>query len=388
MPEQSLVDLLQTLVAIPSVNPDLTDDPSTGGEARMADYLGQFLAGRGFTVERHEVIKGRPNILARIGSSGARKKFMIEVHLDTQGVQGMTVPPFEGRIEDGRLYGRGACDMKGPMAAALFALQPDVLRALADGGVELIFVGAIGEERGNIGAEQLVAMGIGADEALVLEPTDLNIVHAHKGAFWFEVETQGVAAHGSNPDGGLSAVAGMMGVLEMIDARTKAARKIHQHTTLGVPTANIGIIRGGTSTNIVPDRCVIEVDRRTIPGETSAQILDDIKNGLDEIKKAGRISGWRVKEIKDGVPFETATDGSLIKRLRASCAEHAVTARVEGAAWYSDAGPFSRTCRQVAVFGPGSIAQAHTADEYIELASLQKGSDILKTFLKQLAAGS
>lgn len=383
---QAVVELARKLVSIPSVNPVLADDPGISGEHRMADFLGDYLVKRGFRVAHHEGTRGRPNIVGTYGPSHPKRRLMIEVHLDTQGIHGMTVPPFEGVIDQNRLYGRGSCDMKGPMAAAMVNLTGENLDALAQAGVQLLFVGAIGEETGNIGALELVDAGIGADEVLVLEPTELHIVHAHKGAFWFEVEVIGVAAHGSNPDKGVSAIRGMSRVMEIVHEQT--ATVALRSELLGGPSVNIGMIRGGSSINIVPERCVIEVDRRTVPGENSKVIMDQLREGLDGLVKQGVIRQGTVRQIKEGVPFETTAGSSLVKRLCASCAAHNVAPVTEGASWYSDAGPFSKTCREVAVFGPGSIRQAHTADEYIELSSLIAGAEIIHHFLRQTARES
>ncbi len=385
MADLSLVDVLRKLVSIPSVNPMLADDPAIGSEKPLAEFLAGFLERRGFAVDWIEPIPGRPNVVGRFGPKSCKRSILVESHLDTQGIHGMVVPPFDAQVSNGRLYGRGACDTKGPMAAALTALTPALLQRLAAAGVQLIYVGAIGEEKGNIGAEQLVEMGVGADEALILEPTELAIVHAHKGALWFEIEARGLAAHGSNPERGVNAIRGMMKILDGLEADV-AEQAQHAHPLLGRSTVNIGLIRGGSSINIVPDRCVVEVDRRTLPGEQNAAILQGVRRRLEALAQAGVISGWDVRPIKDGSPFETTVDSRLVQRLAASCRGAGEPGRTEGASWFSDAGPFARTCREVAVFGPGSIKQAHTADEYIELDSLEKGASILADFFGRLAA--
>lgn len=385
MADQTLVEFLRTLVSIPSVNPLLADDPRVGTEKPLAHFLADHLKGKGFAVEWHEITNGRPNVVGRFGPAAPRRSLLIESHLDTQGIHGMTVPPFDGIVRDGRLYGRGACDTKGPMAAALMALDEKILARLAAAGCQVICVGAVGEEKGNIGAEQLVDLDVGADEALVLEPTELAVVHAHKGALWFEIEVEGVAAHGSNPALGLSAIGGMMQVMQLVQRQVDEERRERSNALLGQSTVNIGIIKGGTSINIVPERCVIEVDRRTLPGDDNRQILQRLRDGLRQLQEQGAIKGSSVRLIKEGLPFETTADSRLVRRLGASCEDCGVAPRAEGAAWYSDAGPFSRTCREIAVFGPGSIAQAHTADEYIELESLEKGRAVIARFLARLA---
>lgn len=378
-PIPEVVSLTRKLVSIPSVNPVLADDPSISGEHRLAEYLSEYLRQRNFRVDFHEAIRGRPNVVGTFGPLAPKRRLIIEAHLDTQGIHGMTVPPFDGGIKDGRLYGRGACDMKGPMAAALVNLTPQILQQLSGAGVQLVFIAAIGEETGNIGALELVDADVGADEILVLEPTDLHVVHAHKGAFWFEVEVKGIAAHGSNPGKGLSAIQGMSRVIDMIYRQTDGVSI--RNPLLGRSTVNVGIIRGGTSINIVPERCVIEVDRRTLPGEKSDEIIGLVREGIAAMITGGQLVHGEVRRIKEGVPFETTADSALVRRLCCACSDHAVQPVTEGAAWYSDAGPFSKTCREVAVFGPGSITQAHTADEYIEISELIKGAAIIESFL-------
>ncbi|HMO50497.1 MAG TPA: M20 family metallopeptidase [Kiritimatiellia bacterium] len=378
-----VLELARTLIAIPSVNPLLTDDPSVAGEHRMADFLSDYLDRRGFRIERYEITSGRPNVVASFGPESPGRTVMVEVHLDTQGIHGMTVPPFEGLVRDGRLYGRGACDMKGPMAAALVNLTPETLDGLASAGVRLLIAGAMGEETGNLGALELVDAGVGADETLVLEPTDLHVVHAHKGAFWFEVEVRGIAAHGSNPDKGKSAIIAMADVVAEIQRQTESLAMVHP--LLGRPTVNIGTIRGGTSINIVPECCTIQVDRRTLPEESSAALIENLQGALDAMIRRGVMTSATIRRIKEGKPFATGADTRLVRRLGQSLGDHGIPLVTEGAAWYSDAGPFSRTSGEVAVFGPGSIRQAHTADEYIDIAELERGAAVIGGFFRLLA---
>ena len=378
------IALAQKLVAIPSVNPRLGDDPAIIGEHRLADFLSDYLNNLGFAVDRHEMTPGRPNLVASYGPQMPRKTFLFEAHLDTQGIHNMTVPPFAGILSnEGRLYGRGACDMKGPMASALSALEPDRLARLAEAGVRVLFIGAIGEETGNIGATQLAGLGIGADEAIVLEPTDLNIVHAHKGVAWFEVECFGVAVHGSNPGLGINAIEGAAAWIAEMKSALDALPL--EHPSLGKPTLNIGRIRGGSSINIVPERCVLEVDRRMVPGEKAEEILDHARAIAERLVKHGLLRAASIESIESGAPFETGVDSSLSRRLTEACRDEKTEPRVEGASWYSDAGPLSKTCGQIAVFGPGSIRQAHTADEYISVQELQTGTRILRRLLDRLA---
>lgn len=384
MTNKELTDLLAQLVAVPSVNPHDEPDARIAGEKRIADVVAAYLSECGFDVSLSEREAGRPNLLAARGPADARRTLLLEVHLDTVGVKGMKRPPFEPRVEDGKLYGRGACDDKGPMASALFALKHADLDRLAGAGVRVVFAGAMGEETGNIGAVRLVEDGLRADQTIVLEPTELAVIHAHKGALWFEVEVRGRAAHGSHPEHGVNAVTGMAHVLRFLEERIAGDRKRLDHPLLGKPSLSVGSIHGGTSVNIVPDRCVIGVDRRTLPGENNEAVLEAVRLELERLASEGLILSHEIRLLKEGTPFETAVPSPLVDLLTKSCEQEGRPVRMEGAAWYSDAGPLSAVSGEIAVFGPGSIRQAHTAEEYIDLEELDAGGRILRRFLQRL----
>ncbi|HMP73636.1 MAG TPA: M20 family metallopeptidase [Kiritimatiellia bacterium] len=380
--------LLRELVSIPSVNPLLADDPDIAGEARLGSFVARWFDERGFRVSEATLTPGRPNVMARRGPEAPRMTVMFEAHLDTQGIHGMTVEPFAGHVVDGRMYGRGACDMKGAMAAAMTALDdPERLERLEAAGVAILFVGAIGEETGNEGALELAGMRVGADFAIVLEPTDLNLVRAHKGVAWMEVELVGRAAHGSVPEQGRNAIEGMMEFLDRFRAMDEV-RFPPAHSLLGCPTLNVGKIWGGTSINIVAERCRVGLDRRMLPGEQVEEIVALAQAVVDEVVEAGYALEGSARLLKSGIAYETKADAELIDRLGAAIEAEGVARVVRGAGWYSDAGPFSRTCGEVVVFGPGSIDQAHTADEYIELEEVAKATRILARFLDHLALGA
>lgn len=388
MADPELVSLLEQLIAIPSVSPEYADDPAAAGETRIASFLADTLARLGFKIELDEVAPGRPNLIASFGPDKPCRTLLFESHMDTVGVAGMSRPPFKAVYENTRLYARGACDDKGPMAAAIAALSCDRLEKLAASGVRIVFVGVMGEETGNIGAARLVEKGVRADQIVVLEPTELSIVHSHKGMIWLRVEVGGLAAHGSNPDRGVNAIAGMASVMQFLHERIAEDQQARHDPVLGRPTLNIGMIRGGYAVNIVPDSCVIEADRRTLPGEDEAEIIEQIRGGLVELQGMGRIMSHAVHVMKLGRPFRTSENCGLIAALKLGAARMGCEARLEGAAWFSDASVLSRIAPEVAVFGPGSIKQAHTADEHIDLDDLQAGCDILRRFLECVAENS
>ncbi len=373
------IDLLRQLVAIPSVNPALSDDDAHRGEARLVDWLEPWFAQKGFQTRRIEATPGRPNLLVEFGDERAARTILFESHLDTVGVSGFQGDPFALREDAGRLYGRGTCDTKGPLAALMAALDAETLAAIRDSGVRLLWLGAIGEETGNLGAEEAVAAGIRADECVVLEPTGLHIVHAHKGACWFKAATRGRAAHGSDPARGDNAILKIPAVWRAIEAATAEAAAAHALPDLGAPTVSLGTICGGTGTNVVPDRCEIQVDRRFLPGETCAGILVDLRRRLADIP-----GGVEITLLKEGRAFHTDAAADLPRRFGAALAAAGVEPVCETAAWCSDAGVLADACAQTIVWGPGAIAQAHTVDEFIESASLAAGTEALRQFLQTL----
>ena len=235
-------EILRQIVAIPSVNPALADDPALRGEARLVEFLEPWFAKKGFRAERVGATPGRPNLLARFGAAAPERTILFESHLDTVGVAGFAGDPFAPREENGRLYGRGACDTKGPLAAFMAALDAEVLAALGKSATQLVWLGAIGEETGNLGAEEAVAAGLRADECVVLEPTDLRIVHAHKGACWFTVATRGRAVHASDPARGDNAILKMPAVWRILEEEANEAAAGFTGHTLGRPTVSVGTI--------------------------------------------------------------------------------------------------------------------------------------------------
>jgi acetylornithine deacetylase len=384
MPETSTVELLKQFVAIPSVNPAHTDDPAIANEFRMANFLGEVLTGIGFEVEQDRVTPERGNVIGRFGPANPQRTILFEAHLDTVGVSDMVIPPFEPRIENGRLYGRGSCDMKGAMAAALTAMDAGLLQRIAARGIEILFVGAYGEEAGNQGAERLVAQGRKAHQAVVLEPTDLSIVYAHKGALWLEVTLTGEAGHGSDPDRGRNAIFAIAELVQWLRERNQVHQVEHQDPILGKPTLNIGRIDGGLAINIVAHRCRLEIDRRVVASEDNQTVVAEIQDYLNAQIEADRIRSADVRVLKSGRPFVTSADSALVQSLQAALTACNCAPELKTAAWFSDAGPLSVSCDEIVVFGPGSIHQAHTVDEYIELAELEKGRQVIRAYLEGL----
>ncbi|MEO7933825.1 MAG: M20 family metallopeptidase [Chthoniobacterales bacterium] len=367
----SVLDLARELIRIPSVNP--AGDPGTDqiGEKAIADYLCGFLREAGADVSLVEILPGRPNVVARFHSNSTAKKprLAFAPHTDTVGVSGMEVAPFGGEVRDGRLYGRGACDTKGPMAAQLWALW-QMRHQLADLSHEIIFLGLMDEEAGQAGSIAAAADDL-ADFVIVAEPTSMEIVHTHKGSIWLEVATHGLAAHSSRPELGKNAIYDMARVVRCIEERLAPRLADEFHPILGSPTISAGVIRGGQKINVVPDNCQLEVDVRTIPGMENflAQLTQEIQLVCPTAT---------VTVSKQSPALHTETGHPLIANLME------LGSKPVGAPWFCDAAMFAAAGIPSIAMGPGSISQAHTADEWIEVAELERGAEFFARFLQSL----
>ena len=268
----SVITLLRDLVAIDSVNPSLV--PGGAGEAAVAERIAAALRAAGIDVELTEVAPGRPNVVGVVEGKAPGRTLMLCGHTDTVGVEGVTAP-FDPVVRDGRLYGRGSQDMKSGVAAMVDA----AVRAAQDGGLprgRLVVAAVADEEHASVGAEALVETH-SADGAVVTEPTDLRVATAHKGFEWVEVETRGRAAHGSRPADGRDAILHMgrvLGRLEAVEAGLKAGPT---HPRLGRASLHASTIHGGQALSVYPDRCVLGVERRTLPGEPSDVGLTEVQ---------------------------------------------------------------------------------------------------------------
>ncbi len=353
--------LLQELVRIPSVTPVGNPGTTRTGEAELAGFVANFLRKLSLDVEVQEVRPGRPNVIGHFASRGGKRRVALAPHTDTVSVTGMTIDPFGGEVRDGKLFGRGACDTKGSVAAMLGALARCVRAGeFRAGDLDVDFCAVMGEETGSDGARALCARGYRADFAIAGEPTNCRAVHAHKGSLWFKVITRGKSCHASTPELGKNAVVKMAAVIPGLLDRSRWPAP---DPVLGAPTINVGVIRGGSATNIVPDRCEVEVDRRLIPGEQADRVLADIRDRL----------GVEIEAVRECPPLFTPADHPFIRALDVP---------VCGAPWFCDAAVFAEHGIPAIAFGPGDIAQAHTADEFLELAELHRATEILERFLK------
>ena len=368
--------LLAELIALPSVNPAfLPLRHPLAGEKRVADFLAATAAQAGLDVDFQKVLPGRSNVIARLRPKNKiQKTILLAPHMDTVGADGTKFIP---QRKNGRLHGRGACDTKGSVAAMLCALCELAKSKSRPAETEIIFAGLIDEEQTQAGSRAFAASGFKADLAIVGEPTKLQVVTAHKGSLWLHLETQGQSAHGATPHLGKNAVHEMARVVCALETDYAARLKKRKHKLLGAATVNVGKISGGTQPNIVPDSCVIEVDRRTLPGETEKSVRAEISKLLAAKKLSAKISSAK---LAPALPLETDLKLPLVQSFLRSVKQ----TRPRGVDYFCDAAVLSAAGMPSVVFGPGDIAQAHTADEWISLAELERAKDLLVRFLASL----
>jgi acetylornithine deacetylase len=359
--------VLQDLVRINSVNPVL--DPSAPGEREIAQYVGGAMTAIGADVRYHEPKPGRLSVVARLRGSHPGRSLMLNAHADTVDVAGMGAP-FSGEIRNGRLYGRGAFDMKGGLAAMMGAVK-----ALADAGCphggEILLAAVADEEYASLGTEDLVAHYL-PDAAIVTEPTALDICLAHKGFAWFEVTTKGCAAHGSRFDLGIDANMRMGRVLADLDLLEQSLRARTPHRLLGPPSLHAATIAGGSGISTYAASCRLQIERRTIPGERRDAITGEIRDVL--LRQAARdstfVADFEVLLVRE--PFEVAEDAAIVRALtEASTAVLGRRPAYVGQTPWMDAALLAAAGTETVVMG-ATGAGAHAEEEWVELASVHQ----------------
>lgn len=370
--------LLCELIALPSVNPAFLppSDPHAG-EKHVADFLAATAAGAGLIVEFQKVLPGRSNLIVRLLPSGkVRQRIALAPHMDTVGAD--DEKQFTPRRKTGRIYGRGACDTKGSIAVFLSALIELVSVRHRPSSTEICLVALVDEENGQAGSRFLAKSGFKADLAIVGEPTRLQIVTAHKGDLWLQLETKGKAAHGSRPELGCNAVHLMAKIVHLLETDYARQLRRRRHSLLRHATINVGAISGGRQPNIVPDWCTIRIDRRTIPGESDPAVKREI---LNFIRRHGlSASMLDTKNEEPAPPLETDPRLPLVQQFLRSAGQK----NPAGVDFFTDAGVLASAGVPSVVFGPGDIAQAHTNEEWVSTQQLETGTRILGRFLKSL----
>ena len=371
------VRLAQRLVQTPSVNPNL--EAGGQGEARVAELAAEWLAGWGYQTETHEVAPGRHNIVARRGPVGGRI-LAFNGHLDTVGVSGMT-DPFSGAVREGRLHGRGACDMKGGIGAALAAAA---VLSQEDLGGELVIALTADEEHASIGMQALVDSGFRADACVVCEPTSLQIMPAHKGFLWSTVRVHGRAAHGSRPDVGVDAITHMGHVLRELEVEGRRLAGRPGHPLLGVPSIHAATIEGGSAPSVYPEACELVIERRTLPGETE----DDLRAEVEALVARARSTLPGLDAAVDPGLYRAGTElgaeHPLVSALEAACHRNGVAGVTTGMSAWVDACFLNQAGIAALCFGPGSIARAHAQDEWAPVAEIETCANVLIDLARRL----
>jgi acetylornithine deacetylase/succinyl-diaminopimelate desuccinylase-like protein len=342
----------------------------------VAEFVAAWAAQAGLDIEFQNVQGRRRNVLARLTPpKPPLQRILLAPHLDT--VNAADPAQFNPLKSGERIRGRGACDTKGSVAVMLTALAETARSRNRPQKTEILFVGLVDEENEQVGSRAFAASKPRAELAIVGEPTRLRVVTAHKGNLWMRLETRGRAAHGATPELGRNAVHEMARVVDVIETRYGADLKKRRHRLLGNPTASVGRICGGTQANIVPDHCEIEVDRRTLPGETERTVRDELHALLRKVNCTAHIS---LAKTVDCPPMETSPSLPFVKAFLRSNGQR----KPEGVHFFCDAAILSQAGIPSVVFGPGDIAQAHTANEWIAVSSLNRAVDLLRQFFQSL----
>ena len=378
-----VVDTLAALVRIDSVNPEFGGP----GEAGVADFVAEFLGGRGIETRRTAVLPGRDNVVGVVRGRDRSRRVVLEAHMDVVSTTGMTIPPFDPVIEGGRMYGRGSCDTKAGLAAMLHAVA-DLARAAEPPPCDVWLAAAIDEEYLFRGVTALCASipaarpGAPRSAAIVAEPTEMRVVVATKGVVRWEVVFHGRAAHSSKPLLGINAISHAAAFVREVDL-LHAGLADRVHPLLGAATGNVGVIGGGVQVNFVPDRCALQIDRRLLPGERTADVLAAYRAILERLSAADpTVRGELVPPFLVDEALETPADARAVQVAADVAKSLGLDPRPAGVPYGSDASKLSRHGLDCLVFGPGSIDQAHAAVEWIETSQVEAAAEFYREFCR------
>ena len=374
-----LVELLRQLVAIDSINPDLV--PGGAGEEKIARFVADWFERAGLEVVWDEPAPGRPNVIGIARGTGGGRSLLLNAHMDTVGVEGMERPhaPY---IQDNRLYGRGAYDMKGGLAAIMAAGAAAKKRGLRG---DVIVTAVADEEYASIGTSSIVKKWH-ADAAIVTEPTELHICTAHKGFVWLDVETEGVAAHGSRPDLGVDAIVKMSKVLLGLEELDRSLRAAPSHRLLGSGSVHASLIQGGQELSSYPRHCSLSIERRTVPGETLQKVESEIPRICEQIAATDPTFKATVKTSMVRDPFEVSLDEPIVRAvLRQATAILGHQPGEIGQTGWMDSALLSAAGIPAVVFGPGGEG-AHAVVEWSNPEHVERCAEILAAVAEEFCA--
>jgi len=372
------VALTRSLVSTPSVNPQLEEGGS--GELEAASLVAEWLDLWGLDTQVSEISPNRFNVIGTLEGDGPT--LLLNGHLDTVGVRGMTVPPFDAKVSGGRIWGRGSCDMKAGLAAILGATK-----RLAEEGPRpnLIVAMTADEEHASLGMYALVDSVPSADLAIITEPTRLSVMPAHKGFVWVRALFEGLAAHGSRPDLGVDAIRHAALYLSALDDYGTQLNSRPAHPLLRHGSIHAGTIKGGSAASVYPDSCELVIERRTMPGERPEQVLQEFQRVLDKLKDTEGALSASLEQMLERPGSEVPEDSRLVQGLLGSGKKHGIPPVVEGMTAWVDAALLNEIGIPAVCYGPGDIAQAHSADEWVEILQIEKCADVIESFARDLA---
>ncbi len=378
-----VAQILGSLISINSVNSSYTGGP---GEGEIAAWVKRFFEERGIFVVEQEVFPGRPNVIAKLSGNDSTRRLVFEAHTDTVSVQGMSISPFEPRVEGGRMYGRGSCDTKAGLAAMMHAVA-----SIHESGLKPpceVWLAAVVDEEFSYRGVVKLCEGLKADAALVAEPTGLRAVIASKGVVRWRIVVRGKAAHSGKPHLGVNAIQHMARIILLLERDHERLCET-THPLLGSATLNVGVIKGGVQVNFVPDECSIEVDRRLLPGETVQGVLAHYQALLESLKETHPMLDASMEEpMLTDMALETDANSAPALLASSLLSEMGLEGGLCGVPFGSDASKLSNCGVPSIVIGPGNIDQAHAAVEYVELSEVEKAAEFYRDFALRFGAQS
>ncbi len=381
--EREAAELLSRLVATPSVTPGVEGGT---GEGAVADLVEEFARSIGAQVTRQEVYPGRDNVICTVAPDAPGPHLLLEAHMDTVALGPMTNGHKPYMDADGRLHGRGSCDTKGSLAGMLLALQ--WAAGVSDPAGPLTVAAAVDEETGSAGAKALPESGLRVDGAVVGEPTSLEVVRSHRGGRYWQIITHGVAAHSSTPELGDNAIFRMADVLQVL--REEFGRRLagRTHPLVGGSSFSVGIVKAGTSFNMVPDRCEAIIERRQVPGESVADVEAELEEVFDVARRRHPDLCVEVlSPVVFGDVLDIPADAPIVQVVRDAVMDVCGTANVIGVSYGSDAATLAAAGIPSVLCGPGDIAYAHSADEFVPIAEVVQSAAIYARAWELFAAG-
>lgn len=365
-------ELLSELISIESINPNLSKKGS--GEYHIASFLQSFLKKMGLEVHFQKISDHQANVIGVWKGRGGGKSLMLNGHLDTVGVEGMEIDPFDPILDKGKMFGRGAIDMKSGVCAQIMAVK-----LLMDSGITLdgdVIIACVADEEHMSKGTFKLLESFTADAAIVTEPTDTNIVVGHKGFIWQRIRVIGKAAHGSKPDQGIDAIMKAGNILCAIHDFEEQELKNRVHPLLGRASIHASTIEGGTEMSIYPDKCLIELERRTLPGEYIEHVHAETESILNELRKIDPQFQAELSSYVERLPLEVKHDDPIVQALEKSRKRKLGEAPLEGVTFWTDAALLSEKGIPTVIFGP-SGGGLHAAIEYVEMESVYQTAEIL-----------